>query len=129
MPTMSDFTITRFAPTRSTTAGRAGNSPAVLHTMLRTYLTRRSLPELTVRELADVGLSSSAALAEAARLPWDMTPNPRRNRPGISGRLQQMLERARGRRLLARLEARELRDFGVSPSDAQFEATKPFWRA
>lgn len=122
---MSDFTLTQFVSVRSPTTGRW---PSILHTMLRTYLTRQSLPELTARELADVGLSSSAALAEAARLPWDVTPNPRRPNSGIVGRLQHMLERARSRRLLARLEARELRDFGVSPTDAQFEANKPFWR-
>jgi uncharacterized protein YjiS (DUF1127 family) len=126
---MSDFTMTRFTST-SPAAGRAGLGHMILllRTALRTYLTRQALAELTPRELADIGLSSSAALAEAARLPWDTTPGPRRNPPGIMNSIQSALERARTRRLLSRLQARELRDFGVSPSDAQMEATKPLWR-
>jgi uncharacterized protein YjiS (DUF1127 family) len=37
--------------------------------------------------------------------------------------------RARGRRELAALDERTLRDFGVSRYDAYHEASKPFWRA
>jgi uncharacterized protein YjiS (DUF1127 family) len=126
---MSDFTMTRFASTRPA-AGRAGagHSMSALRIVLRTYVTRQALRELTARDLADIGLSSSAALAEAARLPWDTIPGPRRNRSGIMSKVQQTWERARTRRLISRLQARELRDFGVSPSDAQTEASKPFWR-
>jgi uncharacterized protein YjiS (DUF1127 family) len=126
---MSDFTMTRFASTSPAT-GVAGPGRLIplLRTVLRTYLTRRALPELTPRELADVGLSSVAAVAEAARLPWDAIPGPRRSGSGIMSRIQCALERARTRRLISRLEAREFRDLGVSPSDAQSEATKPFWR-
>lgn len=36
---------------------------------------------------------------------------------------------ARGRAELARLSARELRDIGVTPSEALREIEKPFWRA
>ncbi len=35
--------------------------------------------------------------------------------------------RARDRRQLAGLTARELRDIGVSPGEAAMEAAKPFW--
>jgi uncharacterized protein YjiS (DUF1127 family) len=136
---MSDFTMSRFTST-SPASGRAGTGSAaggagmgrrfaVLRTVLRTYHTRQALPELTVRELTDIGLSPAAALAEAARLPWDTTPAPRRHPSGVIDAIQSAWQRARTRRLLSRLQARELRDFGVSPSDAQMEATKPFWRS
>lgn len=36
--------------------------------------------------------------------------------------------RAEERSALARMSARELRDFGVTPSEAQWEAAQPFWR-
>jgi uncharacterized protein YjiS (DUF1127 family) len=100
-----------------------------LRIALRTYLTRQALPELTARELADVGLNTSSALTEAARLPWDLGPRSRRRAAhGLIEHAQQALERARTRRLIARMQAREMRDIGISPSDAQTEASKPFWR-
>jgi uncharacterized protein YjiS (DUF1127 family) len=37
--------------------------------------------------------------------------------------------RARERRELASLDARSLRDLGLSASDVNFEANKPFWRS
>ncbi len=37
-------------------------------------------------------------------------------------------ERARQRRELANLDYRTMRDLGISPTDVQFEANKPFWR-
>jgi len=37
--------------------------------------------------------------------------------------------RARERRELANLDHRTLRDLGISPTDVQFEANKPFWRS
>lgn len=36
--------------------------------------------------------------------------------------------RARERRELANLDARTIRDLGMSAGDIQFEAAKPFWR-
>ena len=36
--------------------------------------------------------------------------------------------RARERRELASLDTRTLRDLGLSSSEIQFEASKPFWR-
>lgn len=36
--------------------------------------------------------------------------------------------RARERRELASLDARTIRDLGMSPGDIHFEAGKPFWR-
>ncbi len=36
--------------------------------------------------------------------------------------------RAHERRELAKLDHRSLRDLGISPSEAQFEVNKPFWR-
>jgi uncharacterized protein YjiS (DUF1127 family) len=37
--------------------------------------------------------------------------------------------RARERRELASLDARSLHDLGLSSSDVNFEANKPFWRS
>ena len=36
--------------------------------------------------------------------------------------------RAEERTALSRMSAAELRDFGVTPSEAQWEAAQPFWR-
>ena len=36
--------------------------------------------------------------------------------------------RASERRELANLDHRTIRDLGISPTDIQFEANKPFWR-
>ena len=36
--------------------------------------------------------------------------------------------RAKERRELANLDRRTMRDLGISPTDIQFEANKPFWR-
>jgi uncharacterized protein YjiS (DUF1127 family) len=126
---MSDLMMTRFVSVRPT-AGRTDERRlfASARIALRTYLTRQALAELTARELADIGVSPLAAAAEAARLPWDTRPGPRGFGRGIPGAMQRALERFRTRRLISRLEARELRDIGVSPSDARAEASKAFWQ-
>jgi uncharacterized protein YjiS (DUF1127 family) len=125
---MSDLMTTCFVqvrPTADRTKGR--RLLRLLGMVLRIYLTRRALLELTPRERADIGISSSAALAEAARLPWDIAPDPHKPAGGIAWVFQSALQRARTRRLISRLDARELRDIGMSPSDAQAEASKAFW--
>jgi uncharacterized protein YjiS (DUF1127 family) len=38
-------------------------------------------------------------------------------------------DRVRARRELARLDERMLHDIGINRMDAEFEASKPFWRA
>ena len=38
-------------------------------------------------------------------------------------------QRARQRKELATLDSRTLRDLGLSASDVNFEANKPFWRS
>ncbi|SJZ78679.1 protein of unknown function [Enhydrobacter aerosaccus] len=38
-------------------------------------------------------------------------------------------ERMRTRHCLARLDARSLRELGISPAAAAFESGKPFWRS
>jgi uncharacterized protein YjiS (DUF1127 family) len=43
--------------------------------------------------------------------------------------LQGWWELRRSRGQLARLSPYELRDIGICPSEAAFEAAKPFWRA
>jgi uncharacterized protein YjiS (DUF1127 family) len=127
---MSDLMMTRFTSARRS-AGRAVLEHPIetLRIALRTYLTRQALPDLSARELDDLGISSGNAITEAARLPWDTAPGPRAGVPaGVFGGIQAALERARTRRLIGRLQTREPRDIGVSPSDAQTEAGKPFWR-
>jgi uncharacterized protein YjiS (DUF1127 family) len=126
---MSDLTLNRFVTTRQRTDRPRAASTAALRITLRTYLTRQALPELTARELSDIGLTRYAALTEVARLPWDTNPGPRRRAPqGMLAEIQRAWQRARTRRLLASMNPRELRDFGVTPSDAEAEANKPFWR-
>lgn len=38
-------------------------------------------------------------------------------------------ERTAARRCLARMDARSLRDVGISPAAAAFESGRPFWRS
>src|SRR3954447_14687322 len=77
--TMSDLMSLRFLSLRQPAVPTALDNPLqTLRLALRTHLTRQSLPDLSVRELADIGLTTQAALAEAPRLPWDTTPGPRR---------------------------------------------------
>lgn len=76
---MSQLSMAHFAPARSTAYGAGWSHLADrLRVMVRTWTTRRSLLEMTSRELADIGVSRPVALAEARRLPWDITPAPRR---------------------------------------------------
>ncbi|MBW6401592.1 DUF1127 domain-containing protein [Roseomonas sp. HJA6] len=48
-----------------------------LRRILQAVESRRQLAEMDRRMLADIGISRSEALEEAARAPWDLTP-PRR---------------------------------------------------
>lgn len=126
---MSDLSMTRSTSLRPT-ADRAGvrRLASVLYRAFRIHLTRHALLELDARERADIGITKSAAIAEVARLPWDTKPGPRRPGSGIGAAIQAYLERARSRRLISRMSAWELRDIGLSPTNAQTEATKYFWQ-
>lgn len=58
---------------------------------------------------------------------------PRRRRPvalrhAALALIRQWRERIRQRMQLARLDARMLRDVGITPSEAEHECNKPFWR-
>ena len=46
----------------------------------------------------------------------------------LADRLIEWQERARSRVLLGRLDDRMLRDMGLTRSDVEVEARKPFWR-
>ncbi|KAF0098071.1 MAG: hypothetical protein FD144_4548 [Rhodospirillaceae bacterium] len=46
----------------------------------------------------------------------------------LIAKLRLWRERARTRDALAAIDARSLRDAGVSPAQAEFEANQPFWR-
>jgi uncharacterized protein YjiS (DUF1127 family) len=79
---------------------QAGRLIVRLHRALQIYLTRRALPALSPRQLADIGVSPSMAVREAARLPWDLASTPRQ--PVAPGIIQRLLEYRRRRHLVAR---------------------------
>lgn len=58
---------------------------------------------------------------------------PVSSRPSLSHRLAMMLkiwrERIAARRNLAAMDARSLRDAGISPAAAAYESGKTFWQA
>lgn len=56
------------------------------------------------------------------------TPGLRPERADLVNVLRCWVRRVRERRELGALTARDLRDIGVSPSDARAEMAKPFWR-
>jgi uncharacterized protein YjiS (DUF1127 family) len=103
----------------------------------RNAVTRRELATLDDHMLADIGFTRGAALDEADRFPWD--DSPRRRQPlRISGpslgpsvwqRAATAWERHRSRQRIARLDAHDLKDIGVSFAEAEREANKPFWRS
>jgi uncharacterized protein YjiS (DUF1127 family) len=126
---MSDLMMTRLTTVRPK-AGQAVAHHAVpwLRLAFRTYLTRQALAELSPRDMADIGVSSTAAASEAARLPWDTNPGPRRPGRGVLAAIQRFLERSRSRRMLSHMSVRELRDIGLTPPTARIEATKFFWQ-
>lgn len=126
----SDRLLTGFFPARPLFPNWAAWSSA-LRLALRVVVTRRELRELDARQLADVGLERSAALAEVRRAPWDLEPPspPRRPRaPGWRRSLAAAWRRQRSRQRIAHLDAHALKDIGVSYAEAEAEANKPFWR-
>jgi len=100
---------------------------------IRIVVTRRDLRELEPRLLADIGVTRAEALAEAARRPWDFQP-PRRWSPrwqqrlGVTDHIHRMWRTWQSRRRITELDARLLKDIGISYADAEREANKPFWR-
>jgi uncharacterized protein YjiS (DUF1127 family) len=48
-------------------------------------------------------------------------------RKAVLSRIAEWQQRAAGRRQLMRLTDRDLRDIGISRSEARAEASKPFW--
>jgi len=104
------------------------------------HVSRRELAELDPRMLRDIGLTEPQARAETQRAPWDLLPPPARPTPraprpdgaGWPAAIGVMLRRAwrrwRTRRSIADLDAHALRDIGVTFTEAENEANKPFWR-
>jgi len=45
----------------------------------------------------------------------------------LAGRLQEWQRRRQARQLLARIDARTLRDAGIDPGAAAYEVAQPFW--
>ncbi len=127
---MSDLIMARFEAALPA-SGQTGASRliAVLRTMLRAWQTRQALTQLTPRERADIGVTLSTAVSEAARLPWDVKPGPQRHGRGTIASIQRALERARTRRLIAAMDARNLSDIGISVSTARAESARYPWQA
>lgn len=103
--------------------------------VIRVVVSRRELLDRESRLLADIGVTRAEALTEAARAPWDTLPSPRRRGPGEDGSAAGFLKslgkayrRYRSRRRIAGLDARTLKDIGVTFAEAEEEANKPFWR-
>jgi uncharacterized protein YjiS (DUF1127 family) len=99
----------------------------------RVIVTRHELAGLGPRLLADIGVTRAEALTEAARAPWDVEPrrrHPARRPPSgqWNDRVRLVWRRWQSRRRIVDLDARLLKDIGVSYADAELEANKPFWR-
>jgi uncharacterized protein YjiS (DUF1127 family) len=47
---------------------------------------------------------------------------------GVLGKIGAAWRRRRSRNLLSQLDDYMLKDIGITPAEAQFEAHKPFWR-
>ena len=70
---------------------------------------------------------------EGARRRFSPVPHqPRGAMSGIAGRVlttfREWRRRAHDRAELAKLDDRMLRDIGLTPADAEFLSSKPFWR-
>ena len=70
---------------------------------------------------------------EAARRRFSPVPHQTRGvRSGLAGRVlatfREWRRRAHDRAELAKLDGRMLRDIGLTPADAEFLSSKPFWR-
>jgi uncharacterized protein YjiS (DUF1127 family) len=98
----------------------------------RNAVTRREMADLDDRMLADIGVTRATVLAEKDRFPWDGRPRSRQPRPAAGPSVWQragvLWQRHRSRQRIARLDADMLKDIGVSFSEAEAEANKPFWR-
>lgn len=71
---------TRTLPASHTLRTAAAQGPTWLNWLRRAFEaieTRRYLAEMDRRMLADIGISRSEALEEAARAPWDLMPRRR----------------------------------------------------
>jgi len=88
------------------------------------WLGPRASLQPTKAELAWLsGLRDPAALEGLALPWWQMALPAMRNLVGS------WITRSRTRRDLTQIDARTLRDAGISPGAAAFEAAQPFWQA
>jgi uncharacterized protein YjiS (DUF1127 family) len=105
----------------------------VANRVWRNAATRRELADLDDRMLADIGVTRGAIRTEMDRFPWD--DSARRGQPRHAGgssvwqHVGTMWQRHRSRQRIAELDADLLKDIGVSFTEAEAEANKPFWRA
>jgi uncharacterized protein YjiS (DUF1127 family) len=99
----------------------------------RNAATRRELADLDDRMLADIGVTRGTVRKEMDRFPWDDSLRLRQPRHAAGSSVWQhvgtMWQRHRSRQRIAELDADLLKDIGVSFTEAEAEANKPFWRA
>ena len=67
-------------------------------------------------------------MSAASDLAPALSRRGRRGGEGVLARLKRWRLRGEGRRLLLDFDDRMLRDLGICPAQAEFEARKPFWR-
>jgi hypothetical protein len=97
---MSESILTNLTTGNRHQAGsRWDHFVAAFGTVLRVHATRQALAEMPAHLLADVGVSRPAALAEAARLPWDIAPAGRHQADGRLSPFRRIVERLRERQL------------------------------
>ena len=70
---------------------------------------------------------ASTPIASTSR-PAPATAAVRRLATAAFGEVRLMLARWRERRVLGEMDARALRDLGITPHEAGTEARKPFWQ-
>ena len=81
-------------------------------------------PQVNVKDIIGGTFYRRDGLADPAGVVQGYVKNARR----LGATLARLRERRRQRAALARLDARLLRDIGLSPSQARREAAKPIWR-
>ncbi len=85
-----------------------------------------------IESLSGIGAGGSGGARRDPRLPSNIrTGDPFRGLEKFTRLLATLalwIERGRQRRTLAQLDARMLRDIGITRLDAQRECEKPFWR-
>jgi uncharacterized protein YjiS (DUF1127 family) len=79
--------------------------------------------------IIEIGAGPRGAAASTATAPTQGEPVRQSSAPVLFGLLREGWRRHCTRAFLSQLDERMLRDIGVTPAEADYEANKPFWRA